>query len=841
MNYSVQNVTRSIVETQSSVQNGNQSNTKLIESNIYQGVVAHVDYVSKRLTVCVDDQLIQNCIYATNTIAALLGFASTQLPPVGAKVVCLFTGSNNWVIGTQPMYKRNIAAYAGDVTGAKEYSQIGDKELATYHDHECEVQHGYPMSRDILPGEEEYTNNMGVALRLLQDFAQLDAGGIAKIECHLYNDMVRIVDNYYAHHHCGGDTLIWSNGTNNKEDHFTQYVYEAAGKTKPDDPYAEPFEPFDQQDVYTIPAEVSPISSTGFWRKSSYLGFLGDMLHYWVSHPVEVIQGTASQLLKATRFKTWVGADGTLMVQTAGEVMIEVTQHMIIPEVHCKWDDPAYDPDKILANLNIEYLKLWGEGKRHWEDLTVATWQMRNYLKYITLWHSLERFKQMENASKGSYCSIPKESEAITGSPMCGEKDKEQANPEVKEVGGHCLLHMSQTGSLTVVSNNCTSTIMDNGNIQLSAPYNIEIKAGNVFSVTARDVVIKAHRNIELLSMAGSIFVKARTALKALCEAGKVWIKGDAPATGELHSPYPDQLEFNKYSIILDSSQGETLVYGNKGVTVGTNGPSAKVNIEATGSNGCVDIFANSTIKVYGQQQLLFKSRLQVSEIDGTYWYGRLFNMFNKHQFSVSSLEVDVPARIRSINVPTVIYSHSYASYEQEHLGPVNEDDRDETQAESYPVIVDHPDSYATIKSVNLRNSTTDYYNLEFDRGKQNWKLFDWKISDNVLSANSLKAEPWTDIFLHENDSGSKKHYVELSWDDAKNIQLLKAPRTYQRSYPWPGKDAKMFVFGKDLDEAPKFSVAWDKHFEAKDIATIKDMKKDNVVYYFLRPEYENK
>jgi ribosomal 50S subunit-recycling heat shock protein len=40
--------------------------------------------------------------------------------------------------------------------------------------------------------------------------------------------------------------------------------------------------------------------------------------------------------------------------------------------------------------------------------------------------------------------------------------------------------------------------------------------------------------------MAGSIFVKARTALKALCEAGKVWIKGDAPATGELHSPYPD-------------------------------------------------------------------------------------------------------------------------------------------------------------------------------------------------------------------------------------------------------------------------------------------------------------
>jgi ribosomal 50S subunit-recycling heat shock protein len=40
--------------------------------------------------------------------------------------------------------------------------------------------------------------------------------------------------------------------------------------------------------------------------------------------------------------------------------------------------------------------------------------------------------------------------------------------------------------------------------------------------------------------LAGSIFVKARTALKALCEAGKVWIKGDSPANGDINSPYSD-------------------------------------------------------------------------------------------------------------------------------------------------------------------------------------------------------------------------------------------------------------------------------------------------------------
>jgi hypothetical protein len=96
------------------------------------------------------------------------------------------------------------------------------------------------MSRDLLPGEEEISNNIGVALRLLTNFAQLDSGGLAKIECHLLNDMVRIVDAYFAHHHCGGDTLIWNNGRNNEESHFTSYPHEAAGKQKEEEMFAEP-------------------------------------------------------------------------------------------------------------------------------------------------------------------------------------------------------------------------------------------------------------------------------------------------------------------------------------------------------------------------------------------------------------------------------------------------------------------------------------------------------------------------------------------------------------------------------------------------------------------------
>ena len=81
------------------------------------------------------------------------------------------------------------------------------------------------------------------------------------------------------------------------------------------------------------------------------------------------------------------------MVQAAGDIMINVTQNMIIPEVNFKWDDPSYDPDKVIQQLDIEYLKLWGTNKTYWQDIQASCWSMRNYLKYITIWHSLERFR----------------------------------------------------------------------------------------------------------------------------------------------------------------------------------------------------------------------------------------------------------------------------------------------------------------------------------------------------------------------------------------------------------------------------------------------------------------
>jgi hypothetical protein len=49
-----------------------------------------------------------------------------------------------------------------------------------------------------------------------------------------------------------------------------------------------------------------------------------------------------------------------------------------------------------------------------------------------------------------------------------------------------------------------------------------------MFSVTARDISMKAYRNFEIVSLAGAIYQKARQAIKTLCERGRIWIKCDS-------------------------------------------------------------------------------------------------------------------------------------------------------------------------------------------------------------------------------------------------------------------------------------------------------------------------
>lgn len=576
---------------------------KLTANSVYTGTVVRVD--TYRHVVDVDivrAGTLKDCIYAPGAVAGLLGVATSSLPPVGSDVAVLYTGqSGSWIIGaTSDRYPgKEEPPYS--ISGDKDADVLALQQFKPKDDAKEDSRAGvYGSPADMFPGELELNTGTGVMMRLLFGLAQLNAGDMAKVEAHLLNDMVRIIDNYFVHHSCGGDEYIWGSGNRTvKEEHFTSYFHEAEGKKEPTEKLAT-MENSGEIDFDS--AVENKYSDTGRWRLSDYYGFLGDMIHRFVTSPTEVASNVMEESFRAGQYRSWIGSDGTLLIQSAGGVHVEVTQYIVIPAILKQWNDPDFDCAKALEELNGEFLKVWGTGP-DWQDLKLACWQMNYYLKYITLFHSLSRFKQMEEKE---YCKIPTEKDAPERKPDADQEDVKIAAPgSDSRMPGHAAFVMDPAGSVSLISNGDTSVIMNQGNIQIACPGNLEFKVGGNISMTGQNVSIQGTKDVEVLSVFGSLSLKARTLWQALCEAGTLWLKGDAKDDGssafEASSAYPleseePEVKFNAYSVVIDASQGKTLVHGAKGAVLGSTDEEAHVYVQATGSDADVYVASRRDI-----------------------------------------------------------------------------------------------------------------------------------------------------------------------------------------------------------------------------------------------------
>lgn len=805
--------------------NGNRGSAKFGGFTFYQGIVTKTDYTTRRLTVEVNGTEIANCIHISGCIASLLGVASTQLPPPGANVLCMFSSMQTFVLGVQPAHQTNTELFPNLATTSSDEFRAANLFPVVAEDGDDSngwQQPGYPLSNDILPGEEELGNNMAVTIRFLSNILQLDAGGLAVLEQCIMNDMIRMVSQYFVHHNCGGDTLIWNNGRCNYEDHFTSYPHEAAGQKDAHDPIAETSDL--GQGVYELKEDDDPYDATGRWRKSTYIGFLGDMIHHWITNPTEVVSTYAEGAARAGQFRTWVGADGTLMVQAAGDIMIETTSYMVIPQILHKWDNPELNKDDVLKELNNEYLKLWGKGKKeeYWKDMNASVWQMRQYLRYVTIWHSLSRFRQLQDKD---YCVIPTEKDSKVGNKWADEDDKKAAGIEIEDpVPYRTVFRCSPDGSISMVASGAygiSSVVLNQGNIQLSAANNIEIKAGGTVSVTGNDVSAKAYRTLELVSLCGSIVQRARTAWKALCEAGRVWLKGDMPKDGYKAVEMAVPAEFKEYSVIIDSSQGKTLVHGHEGAVMGSTAPAAKCTVEAL-NGGSANIYGTN-ISMVAEQDMMTHSMYLGMSASATGFNSDIINFNNWAKLTMAAF--DVQPRIRTTMVTTTGMIYAEKGYignsifngkykeKMKDAGPVSLKKEDSS--------LDAKNKAGALKSDDVKD---DYPSTEFS--DQTWGLFAWSPSGDFEDPNSLKMDYWTDAFTINNefsDHSAFKHWTS-------STSTTPAPRTDSSTCPWPGAGASIFAFNKPT---AGLTGTMEEDFKKEDLYSSDDMEPQAMYYVF--------
>lgn len=777
----------------------------LLKNGVYEGTVTACDMSARTLNVKVHNVTVKNCAYMPLMFASFLGTTINAFPPTGARVLVMYASGNAYVIGSKSVTEEKLGVFKGRVCGdpSKEECAASNKAFNKKRSKGKTPVNNVPFPQgDMYPGEAEISDNMGTAVRVLYGLAQLTSGDLAKVEACLYNAMVRIVDSYFVHHSCGGDHLIWSNGGCNEESHFTSHQFEADGKKEESGTLTSKGE----HDAYKTKDQVKDrYGETGRWRKSTYIGFLGDMIHTFVTQPTDVISNTMEGAVRSGLFRSWVGSDGTLMIQAAGGVHVEVTPKIVVPTMLKAWNDPELDHEKLMEDLDDKYIKLWGNGP-DWKDLRVSCWQMGAYLRYITLWHSLARFRQMEN---GKLCKVPKVTEAKAAEVTAKEQDREKANPN----GKHPYLAESSfsidpAGSITMQSNGLASVVLDNGNVQIAAVGNIELKAGNTVVIEGKYNVFHSLLDTEIVSLAGKITQRAVKAFKILCDKGRLWLKSCAPKVRDGEQPPADsdevpddknKRELNKYAIVLDASEGDIMTVSGGDIDL-VAGDGA-----ASGDYGCIGLDGDrlkasfndvalrmDSMSIAGTSCISkFSTHLDYSDIvaGNTFALGNGLALFNN---VVEAKGVSVTGSFISASSTNVSknkdFKDDFKEHVEDHISSYTED-------EEIKGLIDEADSRFSKASSEDRKwvewKGVDSVKKEFTDPKEGaeWEFREWELPSDVEKWSSLKRP-----FLRYKDIKQQEYKSMMYGSDSMR-------RVNQSILPWPGQSAQQWSAEQVLEK----------------------------------------
>lgn len=761
--------------------------------SVYPGKVVRIDPVTRKMSVVIlNNYQIDNCTYMSDSLAALLGFAQSSLPVPGSQAMVVYTPKQSYVIGgIGAKTVTNPKAFTVPAAGDIEFETINDPAFGVRRGKQNKMlSPGYIPGKDILPGESEYTNNMGIWLRLLMNMAQLSAGELAKVEVGLVNDMVRIVDNYFAHHNVGGDKLIWSAGGKCvEEDHFTSQGFEAEGKLDEHEALIE-----SNSHVVNPGKLEDPTNETGRWRKSSYIGFLGDMIHTWISDPTEALSNYAEGASRAGKYRCWVGSDGMLMVQATGGVFIQVYPSVVIPEVKHNWNDPNFSVPEAFSNLNKKFLKMWGKGTDGWRDMTVACWQMSAWARYITLWHSLARWNGLVESG---YCNIQDEKSSPKAEPTAKEKDKEEVNPECKEMyTGSALLSIDPSGSISLVASGSsqypgtTSVTLNRGNVQIAAAGNMELQCGGTLSISAKHISMKAAKNIEIAAIAGGLWLKARTSWNALCELGRMWLKSDMkpgvkpPEIENLNTPVPANA--CNYAIYLDAAEGRAAIHGKKEVTVTTSARNAPIHIETQRRGSPVNLYSKERIDMAAGKMICAHAENAIGLSSTSILLDCLSSKIaNIVYINPASIECNGFIRAKLVASKSGYLGNSqYVGVGKKHMDP--------------EVFIDEANerTYAKLKITTLEADNRAYTGTvkEVYDGSQTWSFLYWNDAAtraaDITEWKTYKMSPVDASFYETTQPLNYNPDSTLTEITPEDCLLLTHSSTTESTATWPGYDS---------------------------------------------------
>lgn len=514
---------------------------------IHAGVVKSFSPTTNTLKVKIQGGAVIPCVWAAGVISGMIGIKTSYYPPLKTEVIVAWPDKADfgYVLGTVPAKyidttkpTRNL----GDdkslkYTNASVFHSNSSIHSRTYLSHKPPV--------DLVEGEINMENWMGVGLTMLRNLASLQASDLARVECHLLDDMVRIISDTFRHYTAFGDYKISNDGGKlNVIWNGTKLDHEAWGARTETFPKAKMSSKTNVDDSL-VDADQN---DDGRWRFSQYIGWLGNFINVFVTDPVDQIGRIAEGAFRSGKARVHVNDDGSVLVQSVADIVLEKVVRIPIPQQIRKEDDPAGARSDVKVG-KPEFLKSWKPSDQ--VNIFEMAFQLREYARWLNNSYSLARFHQMTGDWK-----VPTEDQTPEPKLGCDETDKSEQNDKVSNWRlAYATIRIYRDGSIQTVDaygNAITTTAVG---IQISSPKDILIQAGGSVNIVAgRDINVVARKNVNLTAVSEAIRLCSKTALQGFCSAGNVVLE---VASGYWHR-LVGKLDVNNKFSVLESGKVST-------------------------------------------------------------------------------------------------------------------------------------------------------------------------------------------------------------------------------------------------------------------------------------------
>lgn len=516
----------------------------LLPGEVVSGYIVDHNYATMTYTVQLRGQAVAGVQDMTGVFTGLLGFRTANRLAPGTQVAVL-VGKPGWIIGTSAYdLPDQNSGHSRVMTGRglkDAIGQIGERA-------ETEAPH-HSAPDDLYQGEFEIANLTGTFIRFLTFMSSIGGSERAKVECHVLRDLVRVVSRNFEHFSSSGDFKILDDGRLSMEMNGTSYDHERWGLLNANSPKF-------TANGTDMPEDLDP-KETGRWRYTMLLGFLGDLFNTWFTDPAETAGKMAEEALRSGKARFHVGQDGAILVQSCSEIALERVCRIPVPIRLKHEEDPEGVLRKEMNSLDKAFLRMW---KTEASDEHHQLFKVREYVRFLNQYHSLARIHQM--AAKKQEWEVPSESDTPAPTAGAGEKDRTEANSEStywKDC--YSTIRIYKDGSTLIMDAYGNATATGAYGIQHSSTRHIHLyAAGDIVQKAGGSVYISGKRHAEVVAHRGSLVLKGRTALRALCEAGTLWLKSDydpdnpyTPASGD---PEPEAV--GRQGIRIQATLGES-------------------------------------------------------------------------------------------------------------------------------------------------------------------------------------------------------------------------------------------------------------------------------------------